>query len=439
MATIEPVPGITDPMFLRAWQQAQLEQQATERHGHNTAQRRRGREGGAAPPGGPPVAEDGFRPGDQGFLRTLQGLLRQCLSAAGSPDRLSRGVAEQLALKPARTALHEAALAHPGDLGEAIGWLVDNLHRPYVVSSGCAQLGPALAEILGESEEQLDAFGPAVTEALRVSLGSGWRAEYGQAWESMWNLVARWIRQGMEAVDFEPPFWTGVVVSHDRRRADVAVLRLRTHLPYRYHAGQYTVVESMLRPDAWWPCWIASPPAPDDVIEVHVQAGGDEVAEALVHRTAAGDRIRLRPPGGDLALPPPSAHALLLVAGGVGVAPMKALLAELRASGDERVVHLFWGVRHRDDLYDLEAMRALGATVVPVVAEGPAYPYHSGLVPDVVAAHGDWHANDVCVTGSKRLVEATVAVLTARGVPREHISTGTTEASDTTGQQGDPV
>jgi NAD(P)H-flavin reductase len=435
VAQIDPVPGITDPMFLRAWQQAQLEQQAFERHGANAAKGRR--RPALAQPEPQPSVEDGFRDGDQGFLRTLQGLLRQCLNAAGSPDRLSRGLAEQLAMAP--DPLHEAALAHPGDLGEAITWLVDNLHRPYVVSSGCAQLGPALAELLDREQEPLEALGPTVTDALRASLGAGWRSEYGLAWESMWGLVAQWIRQGMETVQFEPPFWTGVVVSHDRRRADVAVLRLRTHLPYPFHAGQYTVVESMLRPEVWRPFWIASPPAPDHVIEVHVQAAGDGVAGALVHRTAAGDRIRLRPPGGDLALPPPSEHALLLVAGGVGVAPMKALLAELRASGDERVVHLFWGVRHREDLYDLEAMRALGATVVPVVAEGPAYPYHSGLVPEVVAAHGDWHANDVCVTGSRRLVEATVEVLTANGVPREHISTGTTESTDTTEALADPV
>jgi NAD(P)H-flavin reductase len=427
MAQIDPVPGITDPMFLRAWQQAQLEQQAVERHGANAGHRRRPRESGSAYQEHQPAAEDGFRPGDQGFLRTLQGLLRQCLSAAGSPDRLSRGLAERLAAAPA-SPLHEA---HPGDLGEAITWLVDNLHRPYVVSSGCAQLGPALADL--EQEHELDTFGPAVTEALRATLGDGWRAEYGPAWESMWGLVAQWIRQGMETVQFEPPFWTGVVVSHDRRRADLAVLRLRTHLPYPYRAGQYTVVESTLRAEAWRSFWIANPPAPDHLIEVHVQAAGDEVAEALVHRTAAGDRVRLRPPGGGLTLPPPSEHALLLVAGGVGVAPMKALLAELRAAGDERVVHLFWGVRHRDDLYDLEAMRALGATVVPVVAEGPAYPYHSGLVADVVAAHGDWHANDVCVTGSSALIEATVSVLTANGVPREHIWTGTTDAGSMCG------
>ena len=430
MAQIDPVPGITDPMFLRAWQQAQLEQQASERHGASVGKGRR-QPVLAQPPEPQAAPEDGFRPGDQAFLRTLQSLLRQCLSAAGSPDRLSRGVAEHL--EPG-TPLHEA---DPGDLGEAITWLVNNLHRPYVVSSGCAQLGPALAQL--QRDEPLEAFGAAVTEALKASLKDGWRAEYGPAWESTWGLVAQWIRQGMETVEFEPPFWTGVVVSHDRRRADVAVLRVRTHLAYPYHAGQYTVVESMLRPEAWRPFWIASPPSPDHVIEVHVQAAGDEVAEALVHRTAAGDRIRLRPPGGDLALPPPSEHALLLVAGGVGVAPMKALVAELRAAGDERVVHLFWGVRHREDLYDLEAMRALGATVVPVVAEGPAYPYHSGLVPEVVAAHGDWHANDVCVTGPRPLVESTVRVLTAHGVPREHISTGTNEIPDTTEALGDPV
>jgi hypothetical protein len=43
------------------------------------------------------------------------------------------------------------------------------------------------------------------------------------------------------------------------------------------------------------------------------------------------------------------------------------------------------------------------------------------------------------VTGPRRLVAATVRVLTEHGVPREHISTGTNEKADTTEALGDPV
>ena len=61
--------------------------------------------------------------------------------------------------------------------------------------------------------------------------------------------------------------------------------------------------------------------------------------------------------------------------------------------------------------------------MVPAVAEGSAYPYRSGRL-HVVVDHGDWHANDVFVAGSPQMVSGTIEILTAHGVPREHIISG---------------
>jgi NAD(P)H-flavin reductase len=445
VAHVDPVAGIIDPMLLRAWLQAQLEQQAVERQGSGGGTAPRARTAQREPNGQnqlnpnrqaqrtraetttPPEPEfhtpdDGFRQGDQSYLRTLQSMLRHSLAVAGDADGLGRRLAERLPFTGVD--LHGI---RPADLGAAIVWLVDNLHRPHVVSSGCGQFGPAVSEVLGGRPQPLDAFGQAMLDALRGALSPGWRREYDEAWRSAWAFTIQWIRQGMETLDYEPPFWTGEVVEHDRRRADVAVVHVRTYLRYPYRPGQYAIVESALRKEAWRPFWIASLPSADSVVELHVQAApGDEVAEALVQRTAPGDTVRLRPAAGEPMLAPPSGHDLLLIAGGVGVAPMKALLAQLRERADERVVHLFWGVRNRGSLYDLAALRGFRATVVPVVAEGPAYPYHSGPIQKVVAAHGDWHNNDVYVTGPAAMVRATVAMLVQHGVPRGHITTGTT-------------
>lgn len=42
---------------------------------------------------------------------------------------------------------------------------------------------------------------------------------------------------------------------------------------------------------------------------------------------------------------------ILLMAGGTGFAPIKAMLEDLFARGSSRPAHLFWGVRSREDLY----------------------------------------------------------------------------------------
>ncbi len=412
MSHIDPIGGTRDPTLLRAWQQATLEQQVIERQ-PPVARRRRAYEEAQAGA----ESADGFRQGDQGFLRTLQTNLRQLLARVGSGDALGERLAQHLrrALPETRTVLHAAALAHPPDLGRAIFWVVEHLDRPHLVAHECGQIGPALGAVLGPARNHLDAFGFALIDALNAATEPA-----GSEWSDAEDLVARWLRPSL---DQDPPIWTGEVVAHDRRRDDIAVVQVRSYLPFAFLPGQQVAVEARQRPDEWQKLWIASLPTDDNVIEVHVQVF-DRVTEDLVKRTAVGDPIRLRRVGGGLPLPPRSEHALLMVAGGVGIAPMKALLAQLRQDGDERLVHLFWGVRQRDGLYDLDAVRSLGATVVPAVAEGPAYPYRSGALPEVVVDHGDWRPNDVLVAGSPQMVSGTIDVLTAHGVPREHIISG---------------
>jgi NAD(P)H-flavin reductase len=89
----------------------------------------------------------------------------------------------------------------------------------------------------------------------------------------------------------------------------------------------------------------------------------------------------------------------------VHVTPVKALLSELAEHHGERVVHLFWGVSTREDLYDLESLREHAARcshafVHAVVARGPAHPYTSGSLPPVVVDFGEWTSHDVYLSGS---------------------------------------
>lgn len=310
-------------------------------------------------------------------------------------------------------------------VGQAMTWLVNNLDRPQAVAVACAQLGPALAH-LGVQPQNLQNLSIVMLDALRAAMGAGWRPEFAGAWQSAGNLATRWMTEGIQAAGYEPTFWSGTVVAHEIRRPGIAVLHARTHLPYPYLAGQHATVEHPAVPGDWQPYWIATAPTADNVLEFHVRGDRDEVGEALVYRTAVGDHLRLRPAGGDLTLVPGSDRDLLLVAGGVGLAPAKALLNQLWRHGDERAVRLIWGVWTRDDLYDLESVQALAdacphATVEPVITGGPAEPYTSGTPSRVVAVRADWRAHDAYVSGPPDMVRAVVAALVAQGVARERI------------------
>ena len=442
MVHIEPVGSGGEPVpLLWAWRQAKLEQLAHERlAGHagsppgsppgslpgsstGTAKRCVDRPETGSPHPAPP---DGPKPGEQSLLSMLRRLTAQSLTLAGPRDELVRRVIERLAATPPelRTLLHGPALERPDDLAAALLWLVDNLDRPSAVAPACAQLGPALNGLLGQSRWQLEAFGLAMMEALRVSLGPAWRQEYADAWRSAWKFTGEWIYQGMEMAAREPAYWGALVLEHQRRTASVAVLRVRTLLPYPFGAGMYAPVESPALAGQWTAVWLGV--LPDSTLELHVRAGRDApVAEALVRDTAAGDRLRLRDPDGQLSLDTRSELGLLLVAEDVTVAAVKGLLAQLARRPGARVAHVFWGVPTRDDLYDLESLRLFAssahATVHPVVAHGRAHPYAGGSLAGAVDEHGRWSAHDVYLTGSSHTLASVREVLDRHQIPPERV------------------
>ena len=127
-----------------------------------------------------------------------------------------------------------------------------------------------------------------------------------------------------------------------------------------------------------------------------------------------------------MVLPAPPRRDLLLIAGDTGVAPLKALLTELVDTSDPRSAVLFWGVRDRDELYDVADLTTIAhaarrTTVVPVVSEGDPGPYAGGLVTDAVAAYGEWSHHEAYLAGPPMMLAATRAALRQLGVPHDRI------------------
>jgi NAD(P)H-flavin reductase len=372
--------------------------------------------GSGAHGGGHPVV-GGDHPDGDAVLRDLQRVLRRCLAEAGPTGEVAGRLRDILAV-----AQPQLLVALPGppesqreELRAALVWLVETLDRPQAVAAGCGQLGGVLRE-WGVAPQQAQLVGAALAEALRAGMGAAWTREYDTAWRTTWRLVHRWLADGA-AADWTPVAWSGVVVEHDRRRADLAVLRIRPYLPYRFLPGQYTRLEVPQHPQVWRPYSLAGAPRFDNVLELHVRAkGAASVSGALVYDTKAGDRVRVRAAGGEMVLDPASRRDLLMIAGDTGVAPFKALLTELAVTADPRTAVLFWGVRTLDDLYDVADLEAIArscrrATVVPVVSDGDPGPYPSGLVTDAVAAYGEWSGADVFLAGPPAMVAATTVIL----------------------------
>jgi NAD(P)H-flavin reductase/hemoglobin-like flavoprotein len=277
----------------------------------------------------------------------------------------------------------------------------------------------------------LAAHYPAVGASLLATLehfDDEWTPELAKSWTEAYDVVATVMIQAAEEAEGQPAWWDADVVGHERRTIDVAVLQVRPRARYDYLPGQSVSLETDLRPRLWRYYSPANAPRPDGLLEIHVKArDGGPVSSALVRRVGAGDVLRLGPPVGHLVLHEDSDRDLLLVAGGLGLAPLKALVDQVARKGPPRRVDLFAGFRTEDQIYDRDDLQRLEKehpwlTVVFAVSEDKISGLEHGDVGDVVMRHGPWNSRQVCVAGPAVMVEDTVSRLVQSGVPAQRIS-----------------
>ena len=276
----------------------------------------------------------------------------------------------------------------------------------------------------------LAAHYPAVGASLLATLehfDAEWSPELAKDWTEAYTLVAEVMVAAAEETAEQPAWWEADVVAHERRAIDVAVMQVRPRLKYDYQAGQSVSLESDIRPRLWRYYSPANAPRPDGLLEIHVKArDGGPVSSALVRRVGVGDVLRLGPPVGHITLGPESDRDLLLVAGGMGLAPLKALIDQVARHGPARRVDLFVGARNEDHLYDRADLRRLEQenpwlTVTLAVSEDKISSLEHGDVGDVVMRHGPWLSREVYVAGPGVMVDDTVSRLLEHGVPQHRM------------------
>lgn len=223
------------------------------------------------------------------------------------------------------------------------------------------------------------------------------------------------------------------VLSITRPAPDVALLRLQlpANQRFQYHAGQY--IEFILRDGARRsysmanaPTRVGQPPA----IELHIRhmPGGlftDQVFSTLKDK----DILRVEGPFGSFFLRE-SARPVILLASGTGLAPVKALVEQLRDTNDARPAWLYWGCRSRRDLYlhdwalaaaaDWPQLRYVPVLSEPLAADG--WRGRTGLVHQALMA--DWpdlSGHQVYACGTPAMVDAAQRDLVIRcGLPADH-------------------
>ena len=169
----------------------------------------------------------------------------------------------------------------------------------------------------------------------------------------------------------------------------------------------------------------ANPPHDNQFIELHVRLiPGGRFTSFVFNQLKVGDSLRLEGPLGRFTLHE-SERPILFVAGATGFAPIKSIVEDAFHRGIRRPMRLYWGVRHRDDLYLLDLTERWqrehdNFQVVPVLSDGApgdGWTGRRGLVHEAMLEDfPDLSGHEVYACGSVKMVEAAVPAFLAQGL-----------------------
>jgi len=204
-------------------------------------------------------------------------------------------------------------------------------------------------------------------------------------------------------------------------------LRLPPNESFVYIAGQY--IDILLADGRRRSFSIANRPELNNPLELHIRHVPDgyftnQVFESLT----VDDLLRFQGPYGTFFLRDSPNLPAILVAGGTGLGPIKAILEEAVYENIEREFHLFWGARARRDLYLHDKIKQWAGqhanlTYTPVLSEPLAHdqwPGETGWVHEsVLKTFANLSEVEVYASGPPPMIEASCTAFTNHGLPTE--------------------
>lgn len=204
------------------------------------------------------------------------------------------------------------------------------------------------------------------------------------------------------------------------------LLEVPSHCRLQFHAGQYL---QLILPDhagsgtSARAFSIASAPEQQAQLELHIRAvAGHDAALEVIRHLQQRSLVTVELPFGHCRLPA-NARPLLMIAGGTGLAPMKALIESSIARGEQRPLYLYWGATNEAALYWHASLQALAQQqprlhYMPVLSHPSASWTGASGFPHLLAAttHHELSAFEIFVSGSEAMARAIYQNYRLRGV-----------------------
>lgn len=188
-----------------------------------------------------------------------------------------------------------------------------------------------------------------------------------------------------------------------------------------YQAGQY--VDILVGGEAR-PFSIANAPHGASELEFHIRHTEDNAfANALLDKLRRSGELLLGDLSGHMLLNKETDSPILMLAGGTGIAPMKAMLESLFIDSKPRRVELYWGVKCFSDLYLHERLTEWAAHIpsfsyYPILEMG--FDGWTGIIGTPVgvieAQKKDYSAYEVYAAGPFDMVQNLYKILQEQGL-----------------------
>lgn len=252
--------------------------------------------------------------------------------------------------------------------------------------------------------------------------------------EPLEDLIVQ-VRE-IEAVrDIQVRMLPARVIEKDRLTDNVVRLRLRlpTSQRLQFLAGQY--VDVLLAGGKRRAFSIASCPSLESEIELHIRhIDGGDFTSYVFDDLHERDILRFEGPLGNFFVRNDEPERpMILMGGGTGFAPLKAMIESLLEQRDGREIHLYWGARTAAELYldelprtwardhaHIHYRRALSDEADPNGSNGNGA--FRGFVHDaVIADHPDLSGFDVYMSGPPAMIEAAKKAFARHGLPADRL------------------
>lgn len=218
----------------------------------------------------------------------------------------------------------------------------------------------------------------------------------------------------------------GTVTSIEQATHDIRRIKVKLAKPLEFSPGQYATLQ--FTPDHIRPYSMAGLPG-DEEMEFHIRkVHGGRVTEYIFGELKVGSNIRISGPLGTAYLRRKHTGPMLCVGGGTGLAPVLSIVRGALAEGMTNPIHLYFGVRSQEDVYDAERLQAMAdqhpqLKVHVVVATGPVDgAWRSGLVTDAIESDfkslDGWRAY---LCGPPAMVDALSLIVAKLGIASEHV------------------